>query len=484
MSATPELVRVEDYLWEIPQSGGMRVPARLYAREDMLDCVRRDNSLEQVANVAWLPGIVKYSFAMPDIHQGYGFTIGGVAATDPAGDGVISPGGIGYDINCGVRMLSTDLPLSDVRARRKELLDALFRDIPCGVGSCKAIEKLSRKELARVCREGAAWAVGRDFGTAEDLDCTEENGCMAGAEPEAVGERAFERGAGQMGTLGSGNHFLEIDVVEEIFDPTVAEAFGVRKDGVIIQIHCGSRGFGHQICDDFVKNIMRKAVRKYGIQVPDPELCCAPVNSEEGRQYFAAMAGAANYAWANRQTIMHLTCRALSSVFGGSRESLGIRLIYDVCHNIAKFENHDVDGRVKRLCVHRKGATRAFPAGRPEVPARYRGVGQPVLIPGNMGTASYLLVGMPQAMKETFGSSCHGAGRVMSRHAAINQTRGRRIDREMEKLGILVRAEGRQTLAEEMPSAYKDVDTVVDVVDRAGISRKVARLRPIAVMKG
>jgi len=478
-----DLRQVNECEWEIPPSGGMNVPARVYADAELIVGIRRDNALQQVVNVAHMPGIVDASLAMPDAHWGYGFPIGGVAAFDPAADGVISPGGIGYDINCGVRMIRSDLTEADVRPRLQQLVNALFEHVPCGVGSSGAIRSLSRADLRRVCREGAAWAVANGYGRPDDLERTEAGGALAGADPGAISDRAVKRGTPQMGTLGSGNHFIEIDVVTDVFDEEAARAFGVEQGAVVFQIHCGSRGFGHQICSDYIKKMLN-ATRKYGISVPDMQLVCAPLDSPEGKRYFSAMACAANFAWANRQTIFALTVRAVTSVLGGDRDSLGLRQVYDVCHNIAKFEEHEVRGERRMLCVHRKGATRAFPPGHPETPAPYAQVGQPVLIPGDMGTASYLLVGTAEAMRRTWGSTCHGAGRVMSRKRAIKNARGRSIKGELGDRGILVRHEGRTTLAEEMPEAYKDVDAVVEVMHRSGITRKVARVRPIGVIKG
>jgi len=475
--------KLNDLVWEVPRFGRMNVPARVYADARLLEHIVTDNALEQAINVTFMPGIVRASYAMPDAHWGYGFPIGGVAAFDQGQGGVISPGGIGFDINCGVRLIRTDLEADRFRPRLKELIDALFQEVPCGVGSEKAIASLSRKDLEEVMREGARWAVRNGFGCEDDLVRTEAGGALDGADPDAVGDRAVKRGQPQMGTLGSGNHFLEIDVVDEVYDERVAQVFGVAKGLLALQIHCGSRGFGHQICSDYL-SVMQRASQKYGIELPDRQLACAPLDSHEGRRYFAAMAAAANFAWCNRQVILSLAGRAFERVLGADPASCGWRQVYDVCHNIAKFEEHDVDGERRVLCVHRKGATRAFPPGHPEVPEPYREVGQPVLIPGDMGTASYLLVGTERAMRETWGSTCHGAGRMMSRKAAIRKSKGRNIQREMSERGVLVRARGRSTLGEEMPSAYKDVDAVVSVMHEAGITRKVARLRPLAVIKG
>ncbi len=478
-----DLKRVSDHVWEIEPVGRMNVPVRVYADSELIVSIERDNAMQQSANVAYMPGIVRASLAMPDAHWGYGFPIGGVAAFDAERGGVISPGGIGFDINCGVRLIRTDLTESQVKPKIQELVNEFYRQVPCGVGSSKAIQKLSEAEMRRVCTDGAAWAVENGFGRPEDLERTEAGGALQGADPDVVSQKAFSRGRPQVGTLGSGNHFLEVDVVERVFDAAAADAFGVAEGQIALQIHCGSRGFGHQVCTDYLQT-MQKATRKYGIEVPDRQLACAPLDSPEGKRYFAAMACAANYAWANRQTIFALIAGALENVLGGDRDALGLRQVYDVCHNIAKFEEHDVEGEKRVLCVHRKGATRAFPPGHPEVPAPYREVGQPVLIPGDMGTASYLLVGTQRAMQETWGSTCHGAGRVLSRKAAIRKAKGRSIKKELAEKGIIVRYEGRTTLAEEMPEAYKDVDAVVSVMHEAGITRKVARLRPIGVVKG
>lgn len=474
--------QIDECVWELPPSGGMRVPGRVYADAGLMAALSGDQSLAQVANVAHLPGILRYSMAMPDIHYGYGFPIGGVAAFSEA-DGVISPGGVGYDINCGCRLLATALHRDDVKGRIRGLVDQLFRDVPSGVGSSGAIAKLSRKELERVLSKGSAWAVARGYGSADDLECTEDGGRLPGADPTVVSDRAYARGQDQVGTLGSGNHFLEIQTVETIFDPEAASAYGLFEGQVTIMVHCGSRGFGYQVCEDYLE-VMAGASRRYHIELPDRQLACAPVTSPEGRRYLAAMACAANYAWANRQMIMHLTEQAVLQALRISPRELALRLVYDVAHNIAKLETHDVDGSSVLTCVHRKGATRAFGPGRHEVPSPYRRVGQPVLIPGDMGSASFVCKGTERAMAETFGSTCHGAGRVLSRSQALKKAQGRAIDRELEAAGIFVRSQGRKTLAEEMPEAYKDVEAVVSVMDHAGISPRVARLRPLGVVKG
>ncbi|MFH1501460.1 MAG: RtcB family protein [Candidatus Eisenbacteria bacterium] len=479
----PKLNRISDCVWEVPREGAMRVPGRVYADDALMEHIRKEKAIDQVANVAHLPGIVGASLAMPDIHWGYGFPIGGVAATDPAEGGVVSPGGVGYDINCGVRLVASSMTRSEVAPRIRELVNALFKDVPCGVGSHGAIGKLPRKDVEAVMERGAEWAVDRGFGRRGDLERTEEGGRMAMADPSKVGKRAIERGLDQVGTLGSGNHFIELDVVDEVYDDRAARAFGLERGGVAMLIHSGSRGLGYQVCDDYLE-VMQGAVTRYGIALPDRQLACAPVESPEGRDYLAAMAGAANYAWANRQVMMSLAARSVARIMGRSEEELGLRLVYDVCHNIAKLERHDVDGRERRLCVHRKGATRAFPAGHPDIPAAYRSVGQPVLVPGDMGRSSYVCVGTEMAMADTFGSSCHGAGRVMSRTRARKEARGRRLEQELSERGVYVMATGKATLAEEMPSAYKDVAEVVGVTERAGIARRVARLRPLGVIKG
>ena len=478
--------KIGDYKWEIPMGTipGMRVPGIIYADERLMKDIARDKCTYQVANGATLPGIVRASMAMPDIHFGYGLPIGAVVATDIDQDGIISPGGTGYDINCGVRMAVTNLTREDLakRDRLHKLVDTLFTRIPTGVGS-KGPIKLNRKELEKVLTRGARWAVERGLGEPEDLVYTEEEGCMAGADPSAVSDRALTRGAPQQGTLGSGNHFIEVQYVDEIFDPAAADAFGIYKDQIAVMVHSGSRGFGHQVCTDSLE-VMNRAVTKYGIDLPDRQLACVPFNSPEGQDYWKAMKCAANYAWANRQCLMHWTRDTFQDFLQIGPSDLGFRLVYDIAHNIVKVEKHEVDGKTRTLAVHRKGATRAFPPGHREVPERYRPFGQPVIIPGDMGTSSYLLVGTEGGMKETFGSSCHGAGRVLSRKAAIKAAKGRAIWRELEDQGIFARAAGKTSLMEEMPEAYKDVSAVVEVVHRAGIAAKVAKMRPLCVIKG
>ncbi len=478
------LNRIDDYRWEIPQSykAGMRVPGLIYTDEGMLSHIKEEQALEQVANVAFLPGIVYRSLAMPDIHWGYGFPIGGVAATRVS-DGVISPGGVGFDINCGVRLLRTNLTEEEVRPRIGELVGALYRNVPSGVGSQGKL-KLKEREMESVLLKGARWAVERGYGEARDLEVTEEQGAMEGADPEQVSAKAKQRGAPQLGTLGAGNHFIEVGVVDELYEPEVASVMGIERVGqVLLLIHTGSRGFGHQVCTDHLAT-MGTAVAKYGINIPDRQLACAPVRSPEGQAYFAAMACAANYAWANRQCITHWARESFMQVFSRSTSELGLEMIYDVTHNIAKMEEYEVEGKRLALCIHRKGATRAFPAGQPEVPDIYAYIGQPVLIPGDMGRYSYVLVGTQRAMAETFGSTCHGAGRVQSRSAAKRSLRGVDVARGLADQGITVKAGSMSSLAEEASAAYKDVAQVVEVAHRAGISRKVARSRPMGVVKG
>ncbi|MFH1646386.1 MAG: RtcB family protein [Chloroflexota bacterium] len=479
-----KLEKIDEYRWRIPMEykKGMRVPGIIYADAAMVDHIIDEQAPEQVANVAFLPGIVCCSLAMPDIHWGYGFAIGGVAAVR-TGDGVISPGGVGFDINCGVRILRTNLTREEVSPRIKELVDALFYAVPSGLGS-KGRIKLRAGEIDDVLVKGSRWAVKRGYGRPEDLETTEERGEMAGTDPERVSGRAKERGIPQLGTLGSGNHFLEVGVVDEIYEPEVAGAFGIDRVGqVMLYVHCGSRGLGHQVADDYIKEMLR-AMPKYGIELPDRQLAGAPVESPEGKAYLAAMRCAANYAWANRQCITHWVREAFCRVLEISERDAGLELVYDVTHNIAKIEDHEVEGKKQRLCVHRKGATRAFPAGHPEIPQQYAKVGQPILIPGDMGRASYVLVGTELAMKETFGSTCHGAGRMQSRAAAKKRQSGREVLAALEAKGISIRAGSYDGLAEEAPEAYKDVNEVVNVAHGAGISRRVARTRPIAVVKG
>jgi len=474
--------RLDAFRWIIPPAGGMRVPGIIYADERMMKVIEKDESPQQVANVAHLPGIVGHSLAMPDIHWGYGFPIGGVAAFDME-EGVISPGGVGYDINCGVRLMVTSLQIGEIENRIREIVIALFRNIPAGVGSESAL-KLSVDEEKRMLRRGAAWAIDHGYGSDGDLAATEDGGVMTGADPSCVSDRALDRGRKQLGTLGSGNHFLELEVVEEIFDRQVAAAFGLVTEGqVAVAIHTGSRGFGYQVCDDYLARMVKHS-GTLGFALPDRQLACAYLASDEGKEYLAAMACAANYAWTNRQILMHLTAQTLEKTLQRSPRDIGMRLVYDVCHNIAKIEEFVIDGRKQRVCVHRKGATRALPPRHPALSAQYRAVGQPVLIPGDMGTGSYVLVGTERAVEETFGSTCHGAGRVMSRSRALKASRNRSIPAEMANRGVIVMAAGKKTLSEEMPEAYKDIEEVVDVVHQAGLSRKVARLRAVGCIKG
>ncbi|MCX5700511.1 MAG: RtcB family protein [Candidatus Omnitrophica bacterium] len=459
----------------------MRVPGIIYADEKLLKDIRQDKALEQVANVAFLPGIVNASLGMPDIHWGYGFPIGGVAATDPENGGVISPGGVGFDINCGVRLLKTNLDYQDVKSRLKELVYALFSDIPSGVGS-KGDIKVGVKEEKEILIKGAKWAVSKGYGTEDDLECTEEFGAMSGADPDAVSERAYDRGKAQSGTLGSGNHFLEVQVIDQLYNRDICDELNLNLGQITIMIHSGSRGLGFQVCEDYTRSMVH-CLSKYNINLPDRQLACAPVNSVEGQAYLGAMKCAANYAWANRQCLMHLTRKVFEKIFGGSWQKLGMFLIYDVAHNIAKIEKHNIGGVEKTLCVHRKGATRAIPAGHSALPQRYKKIGQPVIIPGDMGRNSYLLVG-EEGAAETFFSCCHGAGRLKSRTAAAKTINENTLLRELESQGIIVKASGRGTIVEEAPQAYKNVNDVVDVVHNAGIAKRVCRMRPLGVIKG
>jgi len=478
-----KLEKLDENRWLIPKTGPMRVPGLIFSDTSLIKTVLGDQSLTQVANVAALPGIVGHSLAMPDIHWGYGFPIGGVAAFD-LDEGIVSPGGVGYDINCGCRLMTTLLLAHEIRPRIKELVSALFKNIPSGVGSTGGVH-LSKREEADVAVKGAAWAVRKGFGSAQDLERTEDNGTMEGADPSVLSDRALKRGRNQLGTLGSGNHFVELQVVDKIYDPDKARAYDLFEGQLTVMIHSGSRGFGHQICDDFLKEMTKSTQEgKYPFVVPDRQLACAPVNSDQGRRYFAAMACAANYAWANRQVIMHQVHETLGSALSITPGELGMKLLYDVCHNIAKKEQYTIEGNPMMLCVHRKGATRSLPPGHTLLPDCYRSVGQPVLIPGDMGTYSYVLAGAEKAMVRSFGSSCHGAGRVLSRTQATKMAKGRAIHRELEDKGIYVQSRGKRTLKEEMPEAYKDVSQIVEVVHGAGLALKVARLRPLGVIKG
>ena len=482
MISLNDLIEIEPFLFECPASyrDDMRVPARIYADKALLKQAMADRSIEQLLNTATLPGVYRYALAMPDIHQGYGFPIGGVAATELP-NGIISPGGVGYDINCGVRLLTSSIQTDEIRPHMGRLMDALFRNIPAGVGTSGAMH-LSKKELRAVLEQGSAWVIRKGMGTPDDLMHTEDRGRMEEADASAVSPRAIERGQRQLGTLGAGNHFIEVDRVVEIYDAQIAAAWGLTRDAICIWIHCGSRGLGHQVCTDTVR-AMQTTVTKYHIEIPDRQLVCAPFSSKEGQSYFQAMSCAANYAWANRQVITHLVRHSFDQALGGHMRG-DLRVLYDVCHNIAKVEKHDLDGREVRLCVHRKGATRAFGPGRAELPKDYRETGQPVLIPGSMGTGSYVLVGTTKAMQETFGSTCHGAGRVMSRSKARKTVRGEDLRDELKQADIVIRAKSMRGLAEEAPRAYKDVNYVVNVVHKAGIAHRIARTMPLGVIKG
>jgi len=475
--------QINPYLYEIPASHrpDMRVPARFYADAELLRQALGDKSLDQLANSATLPGIVAYALAMPDIHQGYGFPIGGVVATKTP-DGVISPGGVGYDINCGVRLLGTRLSRSEIAPYLDGLATQLQRNCPHGVGRSGDFT-LTQKQLETIVRQGARWALEQGYATELDLERTEENGVIAGADPSKISARAYDRARDQLGTLGSGNHFIEVDEVDEIFDETAAAAMGLFPGQIVAQIHCGSRGFGHQVCTDYVARFQR-VIHEYGIVLPDRELVCAPLSSPEGQDYLAAMKGAANYAFANRQVLTHLIRRSFADALAGRVEDHSLYQIYDIAHNMAKIEEHEVDGKRMKVCVHRKGATRAFGPGSPVLPEIYRDIGQPVLVPGSMGTASWVLVGTEGSMAQSFGSTCHGAGRMMSRSQAKREVQGGDLRRELEARGIRVRAGSLAGLAEEAPQAYKDVDRVIEIVHGAGIARKVARLVPVAVVKG
>jgi tRNA-splicing ligase RtcB len=478
MAKNYELRQVDEVRWEIPQTGRMLVPGMIYASEELLPNLEEDNAPEQVRNVAHLPGIVGKSMAMPDTHWGYGFPIGGVAAFDLDG-GIVSPGGVGYDINCGVRLALTKLNRRTVESVKKKLTDQLFRDVPCGLGSSTDSLVLSREEIDEVAVKGAGWAIERGMGSQKDLSCIEESGCIPGADPSFISNRAFERGKNQLGTLGSGNHFLEVQVVDEIYDEVTAAAWGLHKDEVTVMIHTGSRGFGYQICDEFLEKMVRQS-----IDVPDKQLACAFLGTPLADQYLAAMAAAANYAFANRQILLHRVRESFARIFspqGGNVYPL--TLLYDVCHNIAKIEEHQIGGETKKVCVHRKGATRALPAGHALLEGQFVDYGQPVIIPGDMGRHSEVLAGEPGA-EETIMSCCHGAGRVLSRNKALKATKDRDIEQELLAQGIYSRHQGKKTMREECPDAYKDVSLVVDVVVKAGIARRVAKLRPISVIKG
>ena len=474
------LERIDENRHRIPKDAslGMRTDVLVYASEKLLHQIEKDLSLQQAVNVAALPGIVGPSLAMPDIHQGYGFPIGGVAATDFE-HGVVSPGGVGFDINCGVRLATTSLNVDEVRPRLKDLINQVFRDVPCGAGGEGRI-KLNEKQLDEVLAGGVEWMARNDYAEPRDIEYAEEHGRLSGADPEQASERAKERGRTQLGTIGSGNHFVEVQYVEKIHDSEAARAMNLEEGRITVMVHCGSRGLGHQVCTDFVAQ-MGAAMKRYNISLPDRQLACVPIQSPEGRSYLAAMNASANFAWANRQAILHFLRGAFGTIFG---KSTRIDLLYDVCHNIAKREQHMVDGKKRNVLVHRKGATRAFPPGHRDLPASYKHIGQPVIIPGSMGTASWVLAGAAGSMRETFGSVCHGAGRLMSRSAARKGRNAREEQARLEQAGILVRSESRDGILEELPDAYKDVDEVIGVVHRAGLAKKVARLRPLGVIKG
>lgn len=478
-----ELVRLDPYRWLIPRQGKMRVDGLIFADESLMKDIRGDQAVQQVANVAQLPGIVGRSIGMPDIHWGYGFAIGGVAAFDPAEGGVVSPGGVGYDINCGVRLHRSNLTPKEIKPRLSRLMDELFKTIPAGVGRGYKKFVLDSRSIRKILKEGAAWAVSEGYGTAGDLDRIEDRGTITGADPDQVSERAVRRGRDQVGTVGSGNHFIEVGAVEEVFDTEAAAGLGLEEGTVTVFIHSGSRGLGYQVCDDYLE-VMLNAAARHRIDLPDRQLACAPLESPEAERYLGAMRAAANFAFANRQMMSHRVRAAFAKVMGRSSSEMGMELIYDVAHNIAKFERHSVAGRERNVCVHRKGATRAFPPGHPDLSPAIRGLGQPVFIPGDMGRYSFVLLGTQGAYDETFGSTCHGAGRRMSRRQAKRSSRSRNLRQEFEDLGIQVRASSFATVAEEVPEAYKDVAEVVEVVDRAGIGRKVARLKPMGVLKG
>jgi len=479
------LERLDNYTWRIPQKykAGMRVPGIVFADEDLLEKMRTDRTLDQCANVAHLPGIYKYAITLPDGHEGYGFPIGGVAATDYE-EGVVSPGGVGYDINCGVRLLTTNMSEQDIRPKLADLTATIFDNVPCGLGSRRKDFRITSNELDRLAAEGVPYIVEHGLGWSEDIEHCEERGSMQNANPDKVSTNAKSRGLPQIGTLGSGNHFLEIQRVDKIYDPTVAKKFGITHEGqATVMIHCGSRGYGHQICSDYLR-VMERATQKYKIALPDRELACAPGTSPEAQDYYQAMACAVNFAFANRQAITHWVRQSFEQVFQKPAETFGLRLVYDVAHNIAKIEEHRVNEHTRKVWIHRKGATRAFGPGSPDIPADYRDIGQPVLIPGSMGTSSWVLVGTPKAMEVSFGSTAHGAGRMMSRSAAKRRYWGGEIKKALEQRGIIIRAASAVVLAEEADPAYKNVDKVAEVSDKVGIATRVVRLVPIAVVKG
>ena len=475
----PKFQKIDDYRYLVPKTyrSGMLIDGLIYANEALIQQIEKDLTFDQVANVGTLPGLLGRSLAMPDAHQGYGFAIGGVAAADLE-NGVVSAGGVGFDINCGVRLLASGLNVDDVRPKLETLLNQLFRDIPCGTGRSGLVD-LSFSELDRVLNEGVQWSVEKGYATPADVDHIEEGGCLKNADASKVSHHAKKRGKDQLGTLGSGNHFVEVERVAEIFDEPVAKTFGLWMNQVVVLIHTGSRGLGHQVCTDYLE-VMQEGMRKYGISIVDRQLACVPIRSQEGQDYLKAMGAAANFAFTNRQLITHWTRKAFERILSHG----DLRIVYDVAHNIAKVEEHSIDGKTKKVLVHRKGATRAFPRLRPELPGDYFDVGQPVFIPGSMGTCSYVLVGTEKAMEETFGSTCHGAGRAKSRHAAKKEVTAEQLIRDLKERGILVKGASKSGLTEENPNAYKDVSEVVDVVHNAGISRKVAKLIPVGVIKG
>jgi len=474
--------KLDDYRWIIPKSGKMKTEGIIYADSMMMESLREDGSLQQVMNVACLPGIVGRSMAMPDIHWGYGFPIGGVAAFDGE-TGIISPGGVGYDINCGVRLMRSELDAAQVADSLPKIVKALFKNIPAGIGSKRKDLRISAKQMNNVLKKGVRWAAAEGFARTDDTPYIEAGGCIPGADPNTVSERAYNRGRNQLGTLGSGNHFIEVGVVDSIYDGPAAQAMGLEPGKLTVMVHTGSRGLGHQVCDDYIQ-VLLKAAGKHHIDLPDKQLCCAPIRSSEARRYLSAMACAANFAFCNRQIIGYWVEETFQEVLQMSPRSIGLSLVYDICHNMAKQETHEVDGRSRSLCIHRKGATLALPPYAEGLPERYRRVGQPVLIPGDMGRSSHVLVGTETGWKETFGSCCHGAGRVLSRKQAKKSAKGRAIIRELEDRGIYVQSAGKGTVAEEMSDAYKDVDKVVNIVHNAGIAKKVAKLAPLGVIKG
>ncbi len=475
------LLQLDELRWEIPKTGKMRVPGLIYTDAKIFPDIEKDESPDQVYNVAHLPGIIRHSLAMPDVHWGYGFPIGGVAAFD-LDEGVVSPGGVGYDINCGVRLALTDVTREIIAPRIRELVDALFNNVPSGLGSKGGIH-LNRRELNSVLKNGAGWAVQQGMGEASDLDKIEDRGALENADPGTVSDRAFERGKDQLGTLGSGNHFLEIGYIEEIYDTDITGKWGIFPGQVTMMVHSGSRGLGYQVCDEFLVKMV-KSMASERIELPDRQLACARLRTSAAREYMGAMAAASNFAFANRQILMSIAKETWERSLGMAPRELKLRLLYDVCHNIAKMETHMVNGSQQKVCVHRKGATRAYPAHHPSLPHEFKTTGQPVLIPGDMGRASFILVGRKGAMEKTFGSACHGAGRLLSRNEAVKKTKGRAIERELLDSNIYARSAGRKTLREEFPGAYKDVGNVVEVVQRAGLAAKVAKIKPLGVIKG